>query len=99
MSHDEARLARQEFLEAFSISIGGPAAAPMPGILLEMLEIAAMERKSEAGAALSRPAAKTHLTSPRFGRPIAVWCVRAAKVIAHVAGRSGSGRPPRQLPV
>ena len=47
---EERRQARQDLLEAMSASVSGPVCAPMPGTILEMLEIAAAERQQHKNA-------------------------------------------------
>ena len=103
MLYDERdpRTARQEFLEAVVGSFGGPACAPMPGTLIEMLEIAAMERLEQ-----SRPEpvetpvdADLPLTSPRIGSRMIDGLRRAGEAIAGVADRLRTGSGARRLPV
>ena len=51
------KLARQDMFEALSSGMLGPSSAPMPGAFLEMLEIAALERRMRHGT--ERLAAET----------------------------------------
>src|SRR5262245_9453455 len=96
----EHRLARQELFETFVGSFGGPACAPMPGTLLEMLEIAAMERQQPM---ISQPEALPEgpapLTSPRIGSRMIAWLRKAGEAIVDVAGRLRAGSGARRLPV
>src|SRR5262245_51529710 len=102
MPYDEQdrALARQEFLEAMLSSMGGPACAPMPGALLEMLEIAAMERRYEPARASAEPAPVAEpLTSSPIRSGIAGWLLRIGETIVDVAVRFRAGSGPRRLPV
>jgi hypothetical protein len=103
MLYDERdrSLARQELLEAFASGMGGPACAPMPGTLLEMLEIAAMERRWRSDPAPAEVSAESRapLTSPRIGSRMIAWLRRAGEAIVNVGGRFRAGSDARRLPV
>ena len=99
MQRDELGLARQELLEAYLSGFGGPACAPMPGTLVEMLEIAAMERQASRLPVVEAPAELIHLTAPRIGSRILARVRRAGEAIVHVAGRFRAGPDARRLPV
>jgi hypothetical protein len=102
MQHDERdpRLARQELLEAYLHGFGGPACAPMPGTLIEMLEIAAMERQHSSLERAAAPAdADIPLTAPRIGSRILARLRKAGDTIVDVAGRFRPGAGARRLPV
>src|SRR5262249_19316259 len=96
----EHRLARQELFETFVGSFGGPACAPIPGTLLEMLEIAAMERQqSRISQSEALPEGPAPLTSPRNDSRILAWLRRVREAIGDVAGRVRAGSDARRLPV
>ena len=103
MLHNERdpRLARQELFEAYLSGFGGPACAPMPGTLLEMLEMAAMERQQLRLASVEAAPADGNipLTKPRIGRRILAWLQKAGETIVDVAGRFRTGAGARRLPV
>src|SRR5262245_13053990 len=94
----ERRLARQELFEAFVGSFGGPACAPMPGTLIEMLEIAAMERHGVTSPE-AVPDSPAPLTAPRIGSRMIAWLRKAGEAIVDVAGRLRAGSDARRLPV
>jgi hypothetical protein len=93
LDEDERRRARQEMLEAFTSGIGGPACAPMPGIMLEMLEIAAMERRQSRGPSEPMP-----LTFVGNGSGMTAPLLRMGKTVIDVARWLRSGLRPRRLP-
>ena len=101
MSYDrDPRMTRQELLEAFASSMGGPACAPMPGTLLEMMEIAAMERRGRPERAPEEPSASPEpLTLPQNGRGMTARLKETGKAVIDVAVRLGRGSDPRRLPV
>ena len=74
LDDDQRRRARQDLLEAVSSGMGGPAIAPMPGIMLEMLEIAAMERHAAGVSPVLEAQATPPLTATTNSSPMsAVW--------------------------
>jgi hypothetical protein len=85
--HDP-RIARQELLEAVISGMGGAACAPMPGTLLEMVEIAAMERR-QSGGLISDQAdlASRPLTSPENSSRMAAWFTGWREVLTDAAKR------------
>jgi hypothetical protein len=103
MLYDERdpRIARQELFEAFIGSFGGPACAPMPGTLIEMLEIAAMERQQQSGIIPPEAVSETTapLTSPQIGSRMLTWLRKAGEAIVDVAGRFRPRSDARRLPV
>jgi hypothetical protein len=102
MHYDErdGRLARQELFEAYVAGFGGPACAPMPGTLIEMLEIAAMERQQMSLAPVESPVNEgIPLTAPRIGSRILARLRGAEEAIVDVAGRFRRGAGARRLPV
>jgi hypothetical protein len=102
MQYDERdpRIARQELFEAFVSGFGGPACAPMPGTLIEMLEIAAMERQqSKFIRPEAAPESAAPLTAPQIGSRMIVWLRKAGEAIVDVAGRFRTGSDARRLPV
>jgi hypothetical protein len=103
MLHDEQshRRARQELFEAVVGGFGGPACAPMPGTLIEMLEIAAMERQQQPGIGTSEtvPEDAAPLTSTRNDSRMLSWLRRAGEAIIDVAGRLRAGSDAGRLPV
>jgi hypothetical protein len=102
MHSDETdrRIARQEFLEAVVGGLGGSACAPMPGTFIEMLEIAAMERRNLADRAPGEPVAEgTPLTSERNRGGMTARLLEMGKTVVDVAVRFRSGAGPRRLPV
>ena len=102
MQHDgsDRRLARQELFEIYLSGFGGPCCAPIPGTLVEMLEIAAMERQQLRLASIETPAdGDMPLTAPRIGSRISARLRRAGEAIVDVAGRFRTGAGARRLPV
>ncbi len=99
MSQDQD-LARQEFLEAVLSGIGGPACAPMPGTLVEMLEIAAFERRNCCAPALPRQASEPKpLTCARNdSRMVGLWR-RLERAALDVAGRFRASARTWRVPV
>ena len=97
----EERLARQNLFETFVSSFGGPACAPMPGTLLEMLEIAAMEHRQLSGLVAVETSAQSDdlLTTPRIGSRMIGWLRKAGEAIVDGAGRLRAGSGARRLPV
>lgn len=88
LGKDEQRRARQDLLEAINSGVSGPICAPMPGVMLEMLELAAMEHRerrqqTSAEAGSGRP----HLTASANGSRIAVKRLRLSKAVADVGRR------------
>ena len=102
MQYDERdpRIARQELFEAFVSGFGGPACAPMPGTLIEMLEIAAMERQqSRIIRPEAAPESLAPLTSRRIGSRMIALLRKVGETIVDVAGRFRPGSDARRLPV
>jgi hypothetical protein len=96
----DRNIARQELLEAFVSSMGGPACAPMPGTLLEMLEIAAVDRRAWSEGTPEEPTAPAvPLTSLQNRRGITARLLEMGKTVIDVAVRLGRGSDPRRLPV
>lgn len=89
------RRARQDLLEAVLSGMAGPAIAPMPGIMLEMLEIAATERRATDFAPSPEPCATALLTSATNGSRMRAPSL-LGKVI-DVAGRLAAGLVARRL--
>ena len=92
--------ARQDMLEAVTSGLAGPACAPMPGVLLEMLEIAAMERSRKQDDRYSHGAEETPLLTrtPNSSRMVTqLLCM--GRAIIHGANRLRAGFDGRQLPV
>src|SRR5262245_20834235 len=88
---DAGRRARQEFLEALSSGMSGPACAPMPGTLLEMLEIVAMERRQGHETPLSRGSTEAApLTATRNGSRITGRLLKMGKMVVDVGGWLGA---------
>ena len=96
----DCAMARQAFLESLICGIGSPAAAPMPGSFLEMLEIAAAEHRQGIEPGAAQPiAGEAPLTSPRnHSRMTAHW-LGFMKAAVNVAGRFRAGTCTRQLQV
>ena len=103
MLYDERdpRTARQEFLEAIVGGFADPVCAPMAGTLIEMLEIAAMERleASRPEPVEAPPHAVLPLTSARIGSRMIDGLRRAGEAIVGVANRLRTGSGARRLPV
>jgi len=85
----ERHHARQDLLEAFSAGFSGAACAPMPGVLLEMLEIAAIQRRL-AEQILSVAPTASLLTRTKNSSGMASKMRRTGKAAAYVACRLGS---------
>ena len=91
LDQDDRHQARQDLLEAVSTGFSGPVCAPMPGVLLEMLEIAAMERRQDERIASASPAASKPLLTPtKNSSRMASKMLRTRKAAAYVARRLGS---------
>ena len=88
LQHEEGRRRiRQEFLEALSGGMSGPACAPMPGVLLEMLEIAAMERRPGHDLAFAGGSSETaDLTSAQNNSGMTARLLRMGKMVVDVGG-------------
>lgn len=96
----ERALARQEFLETIVSGMGGPACAPMPGTFLEMLEIAALERRRGLESEAGRPVGdEAPLTSPRNDSRMTGLGPRLARAAVDVASRFRTGAVARRVPV
>ena len=102
MHSDETdrRIARQEFLEAVVGGLGGSACAPMPGTFIEMLEIAAFERRRASDGATHEPVVdETLLTArPNSSRMPGRW-LKLVRAAIDVAGRFTTGHGARRLPI
>ncbi|AZO08783.1 MULTISPECIES: hypothetical protein [unclassified Mesorhizobium] len=82
MFDDQARYrARQELLELVAGGMVSPGYAP-PGVLTEMLEIAAMELKGDSGR-LQRASPTDILTPAWNGRRIGDWMLRKGRSLVH----------------
>jgi hypothetical protein len=69
MLDDEAgRRARQDMLEALSSGMLGPSMAPMPGVLIEMMEIAAISRHRDGAGTRSATATSTLTSKEKHAR-------------------------------
>ena len=102
MSLDEntAQRLRQDLLEAMTSGFGGPACAPMPGIMLEMLEIAAMERREANGlTAAQQDMAPAPLTSAQNGSGMTAWLPGARKAVADATNAFRTLLGARRVPV
>jgi hypothetical protein len=98
---NERLLVRQELLEGVLSGMGDPACAPMPGTFLEMLEIAAWERRQGSKHASLLAAADTGplLTSTGNNSPmIGLWW-RPLRAAVDVARRFGAVLGSRQVPI
>lgn len=84
---DGRQRSRQELLEVLLSGMEGSACAPMPGIMLEMLEIAAMERGfATARDRGVRPVAEaTHLTLRQKGSRMAGYLLKMGTSVIDVA--------------
>jgi hypothetical protein len=89
---DEERYrARQDLLEAVTTGFSGPVCAPMPGVLLEMLEITAMQRQlDEKSSTIGASSSMALLTPTKNSSRMASITLRTSKVVAYVARRLGS---------
>jgi hypothetical protein len=84
---DSRRGARQKFLEALSSGMSGPSCAPMPGTLLEMLEIAAIERRQGHDTLFaSEPLETSHLTSAQNNSRMTGRLLQVGKTVVDVGG-------------
>jgi hypothetical protein len=81
---NEQLRARQDLLEAMTSGMSGPVCAPMPGVMLEMLEVAAMQRRESQTA---RTAAPFHLTQNANGSRMRSEKLRLSRAVADVASR------------
>lgn len=86
MADEEARRrTRQDLLEAMTSGFGGPACAPMPGVLIEMLEIAAMERRQADGLPdVKHGEATAPLTLEQNGSRMTAWLPKARRAVIDV---------------
>jgi hypothetical protein len=102
MSFDlqDPRIARQELLEAVISGMGGAVCAPMPGTLLEMMEIAAMERRP-TGDLISDQAelASPPLTSPQIGSRMTLWFTTWREALSNAANGCRAMLGVRRVPV
>jgi hypothetical protein len=92
---DEQLRARQDLLEAMTSGMSGPVCAPMPGVMLEMLELAAMQRRESQAA---RTVAPPHLTQNANGSRIRSEKLRVSRAFADVASRIAGYIGPWRLP-
>lgn len=100
MDEQARRRVEQELCELYFSGGHGIACAPMPGTLLEMLEIAATERRAGRFSASPRESGTAEpLTATPHGSPISAWLTRMGRALGHVADRVTADRLPRRMPV
>jgi hypothetical protein len=93
-SDDETqRRARQDLLEALTSGMAGPVIAPMPGVLLELYEIAAAERELRR----DDPLPDQPLTQGTNDRRIGTVFSLIGRAFTHVGDRFGKHPDPRGL--
>jgi hypothetical protein len=100
MLDDEAgRRARQDMLEALSWGMLGPSVAPMPGVLLEMMEIAAINRHDQDTRTPPAAATQVLTSTEKPARMVAAIRQRWTAILHAVDTIRTRLRRDRRLPV